>query len=142
MRHSAKRFWRQVQIAGDDDCWLWQGGTNNKGYGSARIRGQPELAHRVAYRLVNGPIGEGNVLLHACDTPLCVNPSHLSEGTNVDNMQDMVQKGRHAEQQVTHCPSGHLYDEANTYINAATGFRSCRLCNRDRARKRRAGGEA
>lgn len=42
---------------------------------------------------------------------------------------------RHAKNpKPTTCPSGHLYDEKNTYINKS-GVRQCRACNRARARR-------
>lgn len=32
--------------------------------------------------------------MHSCDNRLCVEESHLSEGTRVDNMQDAARKDR------------------------------------------------
>lgn len=40
----------------------------------------------------------------------------------------------------THCPSGHPYDEENTYMHPE-GYRSCRECSRQRVRARRAAGK-
>jgi hypothetical protein len=58
-------------------------------------RGVLERAHRVAWRLTGKPlIPDGAVLMHACDNRLCVNPAHLSIGTQRDNVRDAVEKGR------------------------------------------------
>ncbi len=95
---SAKeRLWEKVDRSGD--CWIWKGAISNKGYGSFRFNNKTELAHRVAWILVNGPIPDGvgdhgTCVLHSCDNPRCVNPAHLFLGTQVDNINDMVRKGR------------------------------------------------
>ena len=77
-------------------CWLWMGARNAGGYGTVSHRSE-WLAHRLAYRTHVGEIPEGLLVLHRCDTPPCVNPSHLWLGSNKDNSQDRERKGRHHE---------------------------------------------
>lgn len=43
----------------------------------------------------------------------------------------------HPQARKTHCPAGHPYDEANTYVVPKTGHRLCRACARERDRLRR-----
>lgn len=91
------RFDEKVRLAGtedDDCCWLWTAFTNPSGYGMIRNGRMMALAHRVAWALANGPIPDGKHVLHRCDVPRCVNPSHLYIGTNADNMADKVSRGR------------------------------------------------
>ena len=76
-------------------CWIWNGATLPKGYGTMHGRRQTLLTHRVAYELAFGPIPDGRMVLHRCDTPACVRPSHLFLGTAADNTLDMVLKNRH-----------------------------------------------
>ena len=53
------------------------------------------LAHRLSWELANGkPVPHGLYVLHHCDNPLCVRPEHLFIGTQADNIQDMMIKGR------------------------------------------------
>lgn len=75
-------------------CWVWTGGKTIAGYGSCYMNGEYEKAHRVSYRLNKGPIPEDMIVMHTCDNPSCVNPVHLKIGTQKDNMQDMIKKGR------------------------------------------------
>ena len=78
-------------------CWLWTGAVKDLGYGviglGTREQGTAK-AHRVAWELHNGEIPPKMNVLHRCDTPSCVNPSHLFLGTLQDNAIDCVSKGR------------------------------------------------
>lgn len=87
------RFWKKV-LKGNG-CWLWQGGKTVRGYGTIRIAGRDGYAHRASWIIHYGPIPSGQYVCHTCDNPTCVNPSHLFLGTQKDNIQDMVNKGRH-----------------------------------------------
>lgn len=78
-------------IATDEtSCWLWQRALFANGYGRfGHLR-----AHRAAWEFVNGEITDGLLVLHKCDVRNCINVSHLFLGTQVDNMRDMIKKGR------------------------------------------------
>jgi len=77
-----------------NECWEWSAGKFKQGYGAFGIDKKMVNTHRVAYELFVGPIPEGLCVLHTCDNPSCVNPNHLFLGTQKDNIQDMVKKGR------------------------------------------------
>lgn len=76
------------------DCWLWKGKKNSWKYGEIMVNGHRYPAHRVSYELFVGPIENDKIMLHLCDMPPCINPQHLSPGTDLENSQDMVKKGR------------------------------------------------
>ena len=86
---NAARFWGKVILSDQESCWLWNGNTNNR-YGFFMGR----RPHRVAWFLTHGTIPKGLEVIHKCDVPLCVNPSHLLLGTHKQNMEDMSRKGR------------------------------------------------
>lgn len=98
-RSAAERFWDRADLsAGPKACWRWLGGSCSGGYGAARstATGKQTTAHRVAWELTNGPIPDGKQALHRCDHRWCVNPQHLFLGTQLENIRDMIAKGRQA----------------------------------------------
>lgn len=75
-------------------CWLWTGTTHRKGYGLFSFHGKKILAHRVAMTLFGEEPAPGGLVLHSCDNPRCVNPSHLRLGSYADNALDRAKRDR------------------------------------------------
>lgn len=92
-----RRMWDATTFNFVNGCLECNLGVNEAGYstisfgrGTGTIRG-----HRLSLSLfLNRPIDDGVVVMHICDNPLCINPLHLKEGTNGENMEDMRLKGR------------------------------------------------
>ena len=88
------RLWSFV--AKSDGCWQWTGTKNAAGYGMIAVAGKKQLAHRLVYQSVHGVLKKHHVVCHSCDNPGCVNPDHLWQGTQRDNIRDQMDKGRMA----------------------------------------------
>lgn len=102
-----------------EGCWPWTRGKNG-GYGQLYIGSRrngtykAKKAHRFALEQRLGrPIQTGMTCLHTCDNPSCqrndgdegiyvirgtsrIRFGHLWEGTQIDNVADMVAKGRNS----------------------------------------------
>jgi hypothetical protein len=104
-----ERFWTKVNKNGPTPdqsnphyqglgaCWQWMAGAS-KNYGMFWVDESDRLAHRISFLIHHGHLPKNGNACHHCDNPKCVNPSHLFDGTDNDNIQDKVSKGR--------CPSG------------------------------------
>ena len=95
------RFWNKVDVLGPKQCWPWRA-AKLWGYGAFGIMlpVQKQMicrAHRVMWRIVYGPIPPRQCVLHSCDNPRCVNPSHLFLGLPKDNVQDRDRKARNVK---------------------------------------------
>lgn len=77
-------------------CHLWIGNLNHRGYGLFKD-GMTRKATHVALELDGraAPKHErGEVCMHLCDTPACVNPRHLRVGSTLENVKDRDSKER------------------------------------------------
>jgi len=79
-----ERFWAKVDKT--DTCWLWMGSKSPYGYGRVRVNRKIEVAHRLSYALNGGDLIDGLVLDHLCGVKNCVNPAHLEQVTNAENV--------------------------------------------------------
>lgn len=125
-------------------CIHYTGSLTLAGYGQVGKDGGNALAHRAAYEHFVGPIPEGMTLDHECHNlsgctitdhtcphRRCVNVEHLAPKSKGEN----TNASPNSWAAKTHCPQGHPYDEANTYVNPQGG-RMCRACRAERSRRR------
>lgn len=96
-----QRFWKKVDKNGPvvrpelGPCWMWTGAKRRWGYGNFWLDGRNVYPHRWAWEQENGrPFPPELKALHACDTKACIRPSHVRPGTDLENCQDMIAKGR------------------------------------------------
>ena len=129
-------------------CWLYEKVLNSDGYGvllpsskkTAKIKRKKIFAHRYSYEIYKGQIPEKMLVCHKCDTPSCVNPDHLFLGTDQDNTDDKMKKGRnrpgrHTYRDMNFCTKGHELTKENIYLRLRDGSRDCRICRTEYGRR-------
>lgn len=109
-----ERFWSYVDKNGPKQphmktrCWLWLGTkqtiaqrrVDHRIYGLIAKPGKyggNMLVHRYAFKLQVGPLRKKRQVQHKCDVALCVRGSHLKQGTQQENSDDMRKRGRFSE---------------------------------------------
>lgn len=106
-------FWSKVDkrpgLGPDGQCWEWTGYKDRFGYGRLNSRHfDTKIAHRVSYLMNVGLIAEALDVRHRCDNPACVRPDHLELGTDRENTDDKVQRGRQRGPRGERAPSNKL----------------------------------
>jgi hypothetical protein len=109
------RFWRHVNKDGPipmhcpelGPCWIYSTGRTRGSLSIGGRKGRSIVPARFSWELHYGTIPAGKDVCHHCDNGACVRPRHLFLGTDVDNTQDAIKKGRHS-------PPPHGKGEANS----------------------------
>ena len=95
---SSDSFYDQTIPEPNSGCLLWTGRVDKDGYGII-IRGDKghtrhRRASHIALELSGRPRPGRLYALHHCDVPGCVNAEHLYWGTQTDNNNDSIKRGR------------------------------------------------
>lgn len=93
----AELFWALVDIRKPEECWEWQGGLSGQGRhrrGVFTVGYRSCQATRLSFYLTHQQDPLNLVVRHKCDNPPCCNPHHLELGTQKQNIQDAVLRGR------------------------------------------------
>lgn len=114
----AEQFDRFV-IRNPEGCWGWKGAVNTEkgGYAVMSWQGRNYYGHLVSLELDGRKVPKGMMGCHHCDNPICSNPQHLYVGTQKQNMQDAMRRGRVRRGEA--CASSKLTDEAVRFIRAS-----------------------
>lgn len=122
-------------------CFLFSGPQTAFGYGKVALKRDgvrtSVMAHRLAFEAYHGrpPVG---ILLHSCDTRVCINDDHLREGTDQENSDDAKARGRLRRGR----KPGHISPEVRRHVREAIAAgksigQTAILCGVDRSTARK-----
>lgn len=97
-----ERFLKHLKL-GENGCILYDGKLDKDGYGRFSIyhngfRYEIPASRWVAQFMNQGYFPTDLYACHTCDTPQCINPYHIKQGTPQDNVNDMISRNRAAFQ--------------------------------------------
>lgn len=124
-------FWTKVIVNLPDECWIWTGAKDRKGYPNFRVeKNKTGKGHRFSYVLHFGPIPLGLHVDHECNNRSCVNPFHLQLLTNKQNNERSSSPSA-INKRKKKCKWDHDFDKENTIIRK-DGSRRCKKCELER----------
>lgn len=114
-------------------CWVWNGYKTSHGYGSMKMAGRRDYAHRISFRYFKGEIPKELQIDHLCRNRLCINPDHLELVTSAENTR-RGNSNSSINAKKTNCSKGHPFFGSNLILKTKNGKivgRKCRICLRD-----------
>jgi hypothetical protein len=109
----------------ENGCWVWKNSSSH-GYGSIALNRTIYRAHRVSFKIFKGDLVPGLVIDHTCRNKACVNPEHLRQVSQKENLQ-RTKKLKEV------CKRGHFLKGENLYMKGSQ--RTCRECKKIYAKK-------
>ena len=122
-----------------DACWEWPL-YGRKEDGRPQVGTARHYVYRIVYQAAGGALGPDEIAHHTCGHPWCINPFHIEPGQQADHIRGHGLTGDWGQADKTHCPAGHPYDEANTYVHKRSDGRverHCKACRREAKRRYR-----
>lgn len=133
------RMWNLTEVNKETGCWVY-GGALHRGYGRIKHEGQTVSTHRLAYRLLVGPLPDhltiDHVAARGCRSKACWNPDHLEAVTTQENTRrrdsELERSLRPEREKAARCIRGHERSGSNVEKNG-----NCRACANELRRERR-----
>ncbi len=122
-----QRFFKHIKIVGS--CWEWQLYKNKYGYGVFGTKTKNLLAHRFSYMIFVRELDPKLTIDHLCRNHSCVNPLHLEEVSQKENLQRSSICITTMKKNQTYCIHGHSLSDKNLYVRPDKR-RECRICRR------------
>lgn len=109
-----------------NDCIIWKGAKTTAGYGMRTIKQKQFYIHRlILEEKLKRPIRKGYCACHTCDIPACINPHHLFEATQAENIADRDRKGR-----FVNLIAGEQNPHAKLTENQVSKLRQMKMCGK------------
>ena len=81
-------------ITKNGDCWEWNLCQGRGGYGKITINRKTKPTHKVSFEFFKKEFDKELLVCHKCDNRKCINPDHLWQGTQKENIEDCIRKNR------------------------------------------------
>lgn len=104
-----------------DDCILWDGYINRKGYGTVYVGNRLVRVHKKEWEEAYGPVPEGMDVHHICEVKACRNLDHLELKTHSEHGKHHNQTAKFTEETAVYVMARLLTGESQRSVARAFG---------------------